>query len=72
MIVAGLITGKDLINQLSGKKTQTLIIPAIMLRPFSEDFLDGVTVFDIEKALGCKVFVVRDIYSVKEIVDLLK
>lgn len=72
VIVAGLITGKDLINQLSGKKIQTLIIPAIMLRPFSEDFLDGVTVFDIEKALGCKVFVVRDIYSVKEIVDLLK
>lgn len=72
VIVAGLITGKDLINQLSGKKIQTLIIPAIMLRPFSEDFLDGVTVFDVEKALGCKVFVVRDIYSVKEIFDLLK
>lgn len=72
VIVAGLITGKDLINQLSGKKIQTLIIPAIMLRPFSEDFLDGITVFDVEKALGCKVFVVRDIYSVKEIFDLLK
>lgn len=72
VIVAGLITGKDLINQLSGKKIQTLIIPAIMLRPYSEDFLDGVTVFDVEKALGCKVFVVRDIYSVKEIFDLLK
>ncbi len=72
VIVAGLITGKDLINQLKNKKIHTLVIPSIMLRPFSEDFLDGVTVFDVENELKCKVQVIKDIYSVKEIVDLLK
>ena len=72
VIVAGLITGKDLINQLKSKKIQKLIIPSIMLRPFSADFLDGVTVFDVENELNCKVQVINDIYSVKEVFDLLK
>ena len=72
VIVAGLITGKDLISQLKNKKIQTLIIPSIMLRPFSEDFLDGITIFDVENKLNCKVQVIKDIYSVKEIFDLLK
>lgn len=71
VIVAGLITGNDLISQLKDKNIQTLIIPSIMLRPFSEDFLDGITVFDIENELKCKVVVIKDIYSVKEIFDLL-
>ena len=72
VIVAGLITGKDLINQLKNKKIHTLVIPSLMPRPFSEDFLGGVTVFDVENELKCKVQVIKDIYSVKEIVDLLK
>ena len=67
VIVAGLITGQDLINQLKGKDIETLVLPSIMLRPFTNDFLDNTTISDVENALGCKVKVVQDIYSTKEL-----
>ncbi len=69
--VAGLITGKDLISQLQDKKISNLIIPSIMLRRYVGDFLDGVTVLDVEKALRCKVFVIKDIYSCAEILEII-
>ena len=70
--VAGLITGRDLINQLNGKNIKKLVIPSIMLRPFTEDFLDNITVEQVERELSCRVIVIKDIYSTKEIFQLLK
>ena len=56
--VAGLVTGGDIIKQLSGSKlTGTLIIPDCMLRSGTDVFLDDCTVGDIEKALGVKILV---------------
>lgn len=72
VIVAGLITGKDLISQLKGKNIETLVIPSIMLRPYVKDFLDGITVSEVEVALGCKLLVIENIYSVKEIIDHIR
>ena len=69
--VAGLITGRDLINQVKNKNVKTLVIPSIMLRPFSNDFLDNVTVSQAEKELSCKIVVIKDIYSTKEIFNLV-
>lgn len=71
VIVAGLITGQDLINQLKGKDIETLVLPSIMLRPFTNDFLDNTTISDVENALGCKVKIVQDIYSTKELFQLV-
>lgn len=71
VIVAGLITGNDLITQLKDKSIQNLIIPSIMLRPFTEDFLDNVTVSQVQEELGCRVHVIKDIYSTIEIVNLV-
>lgn len=54
--VAGLITGGDLINQLKGKPlAKDLAIPSVMLRSEGDLFLDGVSVEDVEKALGVTV-----------------
>ena len=69
--VAGLITGQDLINQLKGKNIKTLVLPSIMLRPFSNDFLDNITVEQVQHELSCKVVVIKDIYSTNEIFALL-
>lgn len=71
VIVAGLITGKDLIAQLKDKKIENLIIPSIMLRPYTNDFLDNVTVEEVEKALSCKVFPIKDIYSSREFAKII-
>ena len=54
--VSGLITGKDLIDQLKGKDLgQRLLIPSNMLRSGEQVFLDDVTVSDVEAALGVPV-----------------
>lgn len=70
--VAGLITAKDLIEQLKDKCYKDVIIPSVVLRPYTNEFLDGLTVSDIEKELKIKIHVQQDIYSTKEIIDLIK
>ena len=39
--VAGLITTDDLIKTVKNIDADIVIIPSVMLRPYSEDFLDG-------------------------------
>lgn len=54
--VAGLITGKDLIAQLSGKPLgEVLLLPSCMFRSQGDVMLDDVSVADIEAALNVKV-----------------
>ncbi|MBN2795472.1 MAG: DUF512 domain-containing protein [Clostridia bacterium] len=58
--VAGLITAKDIINQL--KETPLLervLIPDVMLRSGEDVFLDDLTVSDLEKALNRPVSVTK-------------
>ncbi len=70
--VAGLICAKDLIEQLKGKNVENLIISSVMLRPYSNEFLDGLSTSDLERELNCNIFVIKDIYSTKEIFDIIK
>lgn len=59
--VAGLITGRDLIDQLKGKELgDYLFIPSVMLRSEGDLFLDNVSLEDAEKELNVKI-VVNDI-----------
>ncbi len=56
VVVAGLVTGGDLIAQLRGRELgQRLLIPASMLRSGERVFLDDVTVDDVERELGVTV-----------------
>ncbi len=51
--VAGLVTGSDLLAELSGKSlTDPLLIPKNMLRETEDVFLDGMTKEEAERALG--------------------
>ena len=55
--VAGLITGRDLINQLKDKKLgQRLFISQNMLRRREMDFLDGVTLAEASAELGVPIY----------------
>ena len=54
--VAGLVTGSDLVAELSGKElTDPLLIPKNMLRETEDVFLDGMTLSDVESALGVSI-----------------
>ena len=63
--VAGLVTGRDLMEQLRGQKLgERLLIPANMLRSGERVFLDDVTLDDVEEALGVPVIpVAQDGYE---------
>ncbi len=69
--VAGLITTDDLIRTVKDIDTDLVIIPTVMLKPYSEDFLDGRTLTYVKEQTGKEFFVVKDIYSMREIVDYL-
>lgn len=55
--VAGLVTGKDIINQLRGKGYENLIIPKVMVEFEDSIFLDDMKIEDLEKELDTKVYV---------------
>lgn len=56
--VTGLITGADIIKQLSGRDLgDELIVPSVMLRREGDIFLDDVSLEDLSKALKMKIVV---------------
>lgn len=76
--VAGLITSEDLIKTISTYKPISLstyqpvtIIPSVMLRPFTHDFLDGKTLDYVKEKTKLDFVVIKDCYSTKEIVDFI-
>ncbi len=71
--VTGLITGQDLIDNLLPIKSEIddLIISGVMLRKFTNDFLDNLTVEDVENKLECTIHVLEDYYSNDELIDLI-
>lgn len=59
--VAGLLTGKDIIDQLKGKDIGSdIFIPECMLKSDEKIFLDDVTVAQLEKELGAKVTICKE------------
>lgn len=73
--VAGLITSEDLIKTIQSFNyssiANTIMIPSVMLRPFTVDFLDGKTLDYVKEKTNSDYFVIKDIYSTKEIVDFI-
>ena len=59
--VAGLVTGRDLIETLRGKVlAKRLLIPSVMLRQGETVFLDDISVTDVERELDVKVITVEN------------
>jgi len=59
--VAGLVTGRDLINTLKSKKlAKRVLIPEVMLRHGENIFLDDISINDVERELGVKVIPVEN------------
>ena len=70
--VAGLITSDDLINTVKKVSADYIVIPSIMLRPYTELFLDGNSLDYVKEKTGKTFFVTKNNYSVCEVVDLIK
>ncbi len=70
--VAGLITTEDLIRTVKDADCDIVVIPSVMLRPYSEDFLDGKTLSYVKEQTNKNFFVQQNIYSLKEVVEFIK
>lgn len=69
--VAGLITTEDLIRTVKDVDCDMVVIPSVMLRPYSEDFLDGKNLDYVKEQSNKNFFVQKNIYSLKEVVDFI-
>lgn len=72
--VSGLITGSDLIDNLLPKKDKInrLLIPSVMLRKFTDVFLDDISVSDVQNKLGMDIKVIKNYYSTAEIIEYIR
>ena len=70
--VAGLITSGDLIKAVKNEKCDFVVIPTVMLRPYSEDFLDGKNLDFVKNETGKEFFVITNNYSMRELTEYLK
>ena len=69
--VAGLITSEDLINSIKDVDADYVIVPSIMLKPYTNLFLDGNSLDYVIEQTGKNICVFEDNYSVAEVLDLL-
>ena len=71
--VVGLFTGQDILDELMPLKDSisNIIIPSVMLKDDSEVFLDNMTISELEEQLGAKFFIIKDCYSVDELIELV-
>lgn len=74
--VAGLITGNDILRNIEGRVFDKIIIPSVMLKEGCNEFLDGVTIQDIEKKLeiinpNSKIHIIDNCYNFDEILTII-
>ncbi len=69
--VSGLITTSDLIRTVKDLDTDMVVISSVMLKPYSEMFLDGKTLSYVKEQTNKEFLVIKDIYSTKEVVDYI-
>lgn len=69
--VAGLITSQDLINTIKNEDANIVIVPSIMLRPYSQDFLDGKNLEFVKEKSKKEFLIVNNVYSLQEVTDFI-
>ena len=70
--VAGLITSEDLINTIKDVNADYIVVPSIMLKPFTNLFLDGNSINYVIEKTGKNLFIAKDNYSICEVIDLIE
>ena len=70
--VAGLITSEDLINTIKDVNADYIVVPSIMLKPFTNLFLDGNSIDYVVEKTGKNLFIAKDNYSICEVIDLIE
>lgn len=70
--VAGLITSEDLINSIKTINADCIFVPSIMLKPYTNLFLDGNSLDYVIEKTGKNIYITENNYSVEEVIDFIK
>ena len=70
--VAGLITSGDIINAIKDVECDYIFVPSIMLKPYTNLFLDGNSLDYVKQKTGKKIIVTYNNYSVGEVIEFIK
>lgn len=70
--VAGLITSDDLIETVKDVDADYVVIPSIMLKPYSEDFLDGNNLDYVRKKTNKNFIINTQKYKLDDALDFIK
>ena len=70
--VAGLITSDDLIETVKDVDADYVVIPSIMLKPYSEDFLDGNNLDYVRKNTNKQFIINTQKYKLDDALDFIK
>ena len=66
-----MITSEDLINSIKDVEADYIVVPSIMLKSYTNLFLDGNSLEYVKEKTGKTLFVTTENYSVCEVVDLI-
>ena len=71
--VSGLVTGQDLLESLMPIKDKitNLVIPSVMLRQYTDTFLDDVDIKEIQEKLDVNLRIIENYYSCEELINLI-
>ena len=69
--VAGLITSEDLINSIKNVEADYIFVPSIMLKPYTNLFLDGNSLEYVKSKTGKNIQIIQNNYSISEIFDFI-
>lgn len=69
--VAGLITSDDLIAAVKDVEADYVVIPSIMLKPYSEDFLDGNNLDYVRAKTNKKFIINTEKYKIDTVIDFI-
>ncbi len=69
--VAGLITSEDLINTVKDVDADYIAIPSIMLKPYTNLFLDGQSLEYVKEKTNKRFLIAEDNYSIRNIIDFI-
>lgn len=70
--VAGLITSEDLINTIKNINADIIIVPSVMLKPYTNIFLDGKSLDYVKEKTSKNIYVSQDNYSITDVIDIIK
>lgn len=69
--VAGLITSEDLIKTVKDVQSDYVVISSIMLKPFSELFIDGKDLNYVKQKTNKEFIIIKEQYSLRELVEYI-